>query len=96
MSQGVLQELLRIQPGSMSEIVSKPEYAGLILRERSEEDRRRVTVSLRIRRITGSGACHILPGLVYCRRKAAAGAASLQNRAADPVSVPWRRAPEPP
>lgn len=46
MSQRVLQELLRIQPGSMSEIAAKLEAAGLILRERSEEDRRRVTVSI--------------------------------------------------
>ena len=46
MSQRVLQELLRIQPGSMSEIAAKLETAGLILRERSEEDKRRVTVSI--------------------------------------------------
>ena len=46
MSQRVLQELLHIQPGSMSEIAAKMEAAGLIRRERSEEDKRRVTVSI--------------------------------------------------
>ena len=46
MSQRVLQELLHIQPGSMSEIAGKLEAGGLIIRERSEEDKRRVTVSI--------------------------------------------------
>lgn len=46
MSQRVLQELLQIQPGSMSEIAAKLEVGGLIRRERSEEDKRRVTVSI--------------------------------------------------
>ncbi len=46
MSQKELQELLGIQAGSMSEIAAKLEDKGLITRVRSEEDRRKVFLSI--------------------------------------------------
>ncbi|MDO4284242.1 MAG: MarR family transcriptional regulator [Eubacteriales bacterium] len=41
MSQRELQEILRIQPGSMSEILAKLERKGFLIRQREEEDRRK-------------------------------------------------------
>lgn len=49
-SQRQLQEILDIQPGSLSEILTKLESKGLILREKCDEDRRAVVV-----RITPAG-----------------------------------------
>ena len=46
MPQKELQELLGIQAGSMSEIAAKLEDKGLIVRVRSEEDRRKVSLSI--------------------------------------------------
>ncbi len=46
MTQKELMELLQIQPGSMSEILTKLEEKGLILRRRDEEDRRRSVLEL--------------------------------------------------
>lgn len=46
MPQKELQELLEIQAGSMSEIAAKLEDKGLITRGRSEEDRRKVCLSI--------------------------------------------------
>lgn len=46
MPQKELQELLGIQAGSMSEIAAKLEDKGLIARMRSEEDRRKVSLSV--------------------------------------------------
>ena len=46
MDQRQLQEELHVRPGSMSEIISKLEDKGLVLRERSEDDRRHATLSL--------------------------------------------------
>ena len=46
LSQRELMELMAVQPGSLSELLSKMEARGLITRTRSEEDHRRVTVSL--------------------------------------------------
>lgn len=46
MPQKELQELLGIQAGSMSEIAAKLEDKGLIIRVRSEEDRRKVSLSV--------------------------------------------------
>jgi len=46
MPQKELQELLGIQAGSMSEIAAKLEDKGLIVRVRSEEDRRKVSLSV--------------------------------------------------
>ena len=46
MPQKELQELLGIQPGSMSEIAAKLENGGFIVRVRSEEDRRKVSLSI--------------------------------------------------
>lgn len=46
MQQKELQELLGIQAGSMSEIAAKLEDKGLIVRVRSEEDRRKVSLSI--------------------------------------------------
>lgn len=46
MPQKELQELLGIQAGSMSEIAAKLEDKGLIARVRSEEDRRKVSLSI--------------------------------------------------
>ncbi len=45
-SQRRLQEMLHIQPGSMSEILTKLENKGFIRRERDEEDKRRVWIRL--------------------------------------------------
>ena len=46
LSQRELTELMDVQPGSLSELLGKMEARGLISRIRSEEDHRRVTVSL--------------------------------------------------
>ncbi len=46
LSQRELTELMAVQPGSLSELLGKMEARGLISRIRSEEDHRRVTVSL--------------------------------------------------
>ena len=46
MPQKELQDLLGIQAGSMSEIAAKLEDKGLIVRVRSEEDRRKVSLSI--------------------------------------------------
>ena len=46
MSQQDLQELLGIQAGSISEIAAKLEDKGLITRVRSEQDRRKVSLSI--------------------------------------------------
>ena len=46
MAQKELQDLLGIQAGSMSEIAAKLEDKGLIVRIRSEEDRRKVFLSI--------------------------------------------------
>ena len=46
MTQKALQEKLEIQPGSMSEIAAKLERRGLLCRERDEEDKRKVFLSL--------------------------------------------------
>ena len=46
MPQKELQDLLGIQAGSMSEIAAKLEDKGLIVRVRSEEDRRKVFLSI--------------------------------------------------
>lgn len=45
-SQKELQELLGIQPGSMSEIAAKLESKGLVVRGRTEADRRKILLSL--------------------------------------------------
>ena len=52
-----LQELLGIQAGSMSEIAAKLEDKGLITRVRSEEDRRKVSLS-----ITEQGRAWVVQG----------------------------------
>lgn len=46
LSQKELQELLGIQPGSMSEIAAKLESKGLVVRGRAEADRRKILLSL--------------------------------------------------
>lgn len=46
MPQKELQDLLGIQAGSMSEIAAKLEGKGLIIRVRSEDDRRKVSLSI--------------------------------------------------
>lgn len=46
MPQKELQQLLGIQPGSMSEIAAKLESGGFLVRVRSEEDRRKVCLSI--------------------------------------------------
>lgn len=46
MPQKELQELLGIQPGSMSEIAAKLESGGFLVRVRSEADRRKVSLSI--------------------------------------------------
>ena len=46
MPQRDLQNLLGIQAGSMSEIAAKLEHKGLIVRVRSEEDRRKISLVL--------------------------------------------------
>ncbi len=44
--QRVLAERLRIQPGSLSELLGKLEQAGAVVRQRSSEDRRSCTVQI--------------------------------------------------
>lgn len=46
MSQKFLQKQLGIEPGSMSEIISKMEQKGLLMREKDVEDRRKMIVCL--------------------------------------------------
>ncbi|MCD7746380.1 MAG: MarR family transcriptional regulator [Lachnospiraceae bacterium] len=46
MSQQDIQEALDIQAGSVSELISKLESKGFLLRKREESDRRRVVISL--------------------------------------------------
>lgn len=45
-SQKELQELLGVQPGSISEIAAKLESRGMILRDRDEADRRKILLSI--------------------------------------------------
>ena len=45
-TQKELQEILQIQQGSLSELLSKMESSGLIERKRNPEDRRQVVISL--------------------------------------------------
>ena len=54
--QSLLREL-RVRPGSLSELLGKLEQKGLIERERSESDRRRVIV-----RLTEAGRQALTPG----------------------------------
>lgn len=54
LSQKELQEMLRVQPGSMSEILSKMENKGFVERIRDEEDKRKTQV-----RLTGAGKAHV-------------------------------------
>ena len=46
LSQRILQKVLGVQPGSLSETLTKLEDKGLIKRIRDEEDKRKVIVSL--------------------------------------------------
>ncbi|HIT91004.1 MAG TPA: MarR family transcriptional regulator [Candidatus Merdenecus merdavium] len=46
MSQKELQELLEIQPGSLSEILNKIEGDGLIRRQKNEQDKRQIDLEL--------------------------------------------------
>ena len=46
MTQKVLQDKLEIQPGSMSELVSKLERKGLLLREKDPADKRKILLTL--------------------------------------------------
>ena len=46
MSQREMQERLQVQPGSISELVSKLEFKGLLTRRRNENDHRKVMLSL--------------------------------------------------
>ena len=46
MGQKALQELLRVQPGSISEILAKMEEKGLINRSRDDEDKRASLITL--------------------------------------------------
>ncbi|MCC8067015.1 MAG: MarR family transcriptional regulator [Clostridiales bacterium] len=46
MSQQDIQQALNIQAGSVSELISKLESKGFLLRQRDETDRRRVVISL--------------------------------------------------
>lgn len=46
MSQQDIQEVLDIQAGSVSELISKLESKGFLLRQRDEADRRKVVISL--------------------------------------------------
>ena len=46
MTQKELQDILRIQPGSVSEILTKMEEKGLIRRQKDEGDRRRSVIEL--------------------------------------------------
>ena len=45
-TQKELQEMLRIQPGSMTEILTKLEEKGLVRRKKDEEDKRRCIIEL--------------------------------------------------
>ena len=46
MTQKDLQQILRVQPGSLSELLSKLETKGMIERSEDADDRRRVVLSL--------------------------------------------------
>ena len=46
MGQKALQELLRVRPGSISEILAKMEEKGLISRSRDEDDKRAALITL--------------------------------------------------
>lgn len=46
MTQKELQEMLRIQPGSVTEILTKLEEKGMILRKKDQEDKRRCIIEL--------------------------------------------------
>ena len=46
MGQKALQELLRVRPGSISEILAKMEEKGLISRSRDEDDKRAAIITL--------------------------------------------------
>ncbi|MCD8396479.1 MAG: MarR family transcriptional regulator [Lachnospiraceae bacterium] len=46
MSQQEIQEMLDIQAGSVSELISKLESKGFLMRQRDETDRRKVVISL--------------------------------------------------
>ncbi|MCD8144516.1 MAG: MarR family transcriptional regulator [Oscillospiraceae bacterium] len=46
MSQRDIQEAMDIQAGSVSELISKLESKGFLLRQRDEADKRKVTISL--------------------------------------------------
>ncbi|MCD7833661.1 MAG: MarR family transcriptional regulator [Lachnospiraceae bacterium] len=46
MSQQDIQEMLDIQAGSVSELISKLESKGFLMRQRNETDRRKVVISL--------------------------------------------------
>lgn len=46
LSQRELQGILRIQPGSISEILAKMEHAGLLIREKDQADKRKVMLKL--------------------------------------------------
>ncbi len=46
MGQKALQELLRVQPGSISEILSKMEEKGLVVRSKADTDKRASLISL--------------------------------------------------
>ena len=46
MSQKELQDVLQIQPGSLSEILLKLEHKGFITREKDADDRRKSVISL--------------------------------------------------
>ena len=59
MSQRELQDHLRVQPGSLSELLSKLESKGLVVRERSGDDRRKVTLRLTE---AGQEAAQAIPG----------------------------------
>lgn len=45
-TQKELQEKFSVKPGSISEIISKLEYRGLLVRKRDENDRRRVVLKI--------------------------------------------------
>lgn len=46
MTQKELQEILHVQPGSISEILAKLEDKGLILREKDDSDKRKSIIKL--------------------------------------------------
>ena len=74
MDQIALRGELRIQPGSLSELLGKLEQKGLIERERAESDRRRVTV-----RLTEAGRALLTPGEAAADDPFAALSAEEQN-----------------